>query len=221
MTSDPTTTGPATTGPTSTGPTSTGPTSTGPTNTGPTSTGPTTTGPHSVDAAVADDASTDPTGLGGTSRDGAEAARRPGWGRVLGVTVGTAFVVGFATALVARLLMRFVAQAVGSDTGFSVIGTLGIAIVFSVMMVPAAAGGALEARTRRAVVGLVGMLVTAVVLAWANASTALVALADHPLREGPELDLVALLLVGFGATVVAGALAARRLARRWTFGRGA
>ena len=149
-----------------------------------------------------------------------DGAPRPGWGRVVGAAAGTAVVVGVGTALVARVLMRLVADVVDAETGFSVVGTLGIAIVFSVLMVPAAAGGAIEARTRRAVVGLVGVLTTSVVLGWGTATTALVDLADHPLREGRELDLVALLLVGFGATVVVGAVTARRLARRWTLGRG-
>lgn len=145
---------------------------------------------------------------------------RRAWGKAVGAAGGAAVVVGLGTALVARVLMRLVADVVGAETGFSVVETLGIAIVFSVLMVPAAAGGAIEARTRRAVVGLVGVLTTSVVLGWGTATTALVDLADHPLREGRELDLVALLLVGFGATVVVGAVTARRLARRWTLGRG-
>ena len=144
---------------------------------------------------------------------------RRAWGKAVGAAGGAAVVVGLGTALVARVLMRLVADVVGAETGFSVVETLGIAIVFSVLMVPAAEGGAIEARTRRAVVGLVGVLTTSVVLGWGTATTVLVDLADHPLREGRETDLVALLLVGFGATVVVGAVTARRLARRWTLGR--
>lgn len=164
-------------------------------------------------------AATEPDpGVTRSEATGTERAR-PGWGRVVVAAGGAALVVGVGTALVARVLMRLVADVVDAETGFSVVGTLGIAIVFSVLMVPAA-GGAIEARTRRSVVGLAGVVTTSVVLGWGTATTALVDLADHPLREGRVTDLVALLLVGFGATVVAGAVAARRLARRWTLGRG-
>ncbi|HEX5996335.1 MAG TPA: hypothetical protein VFY84_14435 [Jiangellales bacterium] len=85
-------------------------------------------------------------------RRGSVVARR------IGVGLSAAVVAGMAAGLVARLMMRLAAVAVGEDGHFSLAGTAGILVAFVVVAVPGAVLASLVRRRGRSALLVAGAL---------------------------------------------------------------
>lgn len=140
-----------------------------------------------------------------------ERERWPGRpGRVVAAALGAAVVVGVGAGLVARLLMRAFSLLVGVESsGFSVAGTVGIAVVFAVLAVPAAATALAPPALRRA-----GRWVTVAVAGWASARTGISDAKTILLADEERLALLAAVPVAFAVLVVTLGWLTQWLARR-------
>ncbi|GHE44364.1 hypothetical protein GCM10017673_53210 [Streptosporangium violaceochromogenes] len=124
--------------------------------------------------------------------------------------LGAAVVVGVGAGLVARLLMRVFSLLVGVESsGFSAAGTAGIAAVFVVLAVPAAATAVASPALRRA-----GRWITVAVAGWTSARTGLSDAKTVLLADEERLPLLAAVPVAFAVLVVTLGWLTQWLARR-------
>lgn len=136
-----------------------------------------------------------------------------------------ALALGALTGLAARALMRAISGALGHTPEFSWPGTLGILLVFTVLLVPAAVTAAYARRAGAvaAVVRWSGTVVSAGLLLTAAAATAVADGADTltELSTG-RLVLAVGTLVVFALVILAGTVLTARAAGRWAdrFARG-
>jgi hypothetical protein len=135
-----------------------------------------------------------------------------GMGVRLLAAAGAAVVVGAVTGVVARVLMRVLAVALGEPPAFSLLATVFIVLVFIVGMGPAAVGGA----TGRWASRVVGATASVLLLGWSATVTA-VAEGVGGLDGRPTGSVVLALtsLAAFGAVIVAGAVVTMRAAARF------
>ncbi|MEV0594515.1 hypothetical protein [Nonomuraea cavernae] len=118
--------------------------------------------------------------------------------RVAAAAVGGALAAGIVIGMTARLLMSAITVAAAEESTFTVAGTAGIIMVFTVLAVPAAvtAGGP-------PVVRVAGRWVTAAVTGWAMATTGFADGAAVLLAPDSRMPLIVVIVVAFGTTVVA------------------
>ncbi|MEW9550047.1 hypothetical protein [Nonomuraea sp. NPDC050783] len=129
--------------------------------------------------------------------------------RLLVAAAGGAVVAGIVGGGAARLLMSLATVAAAEESTFTLGGTLGVLLVFTVLAVPAALTGAAPVAARAA-----GRWVTAAVTGFGVASTGLAEGAAIVLAPDSRMTLVTILVVGFGAVVVAHGRLAQYAARR-------
>ncbi|WP_220498741.1 hypothetical protein [Microbispora sp. H10949] len=131
-------------------------------------------------------------------------------GRVIWAPLAAAALSGLVIGAVARLLMRGITLAIGGLTGFSLVSTLAIIVVFVVLAVPAAVTA-----TARPVVRHAGRWVTTVVTGMMAAGTGLSDAKTILLADESRLTTIAVLIVAFAAAVVAHGLLAQHLTLRF------
>lgn len=120
-------------------------------------------------------------------------------GRVMGAALTVAVAVGLVTGIVARVLMRLVSLGIGEGVEeVTLMGTVGICLVFTVFALP----GALTA-TARPAIGHAGRWIGAAVLGWGTAQTGITDAQSLVLIDREQLPLIATLPVAFAALVVA------------------
>ncbi|MFG1945816.1 hypothetical protein [Nonomuraea sp. NPDC048826] len=129
--------------------------------------------------------------------------------RVLAAAVGGAVAAGVVVGGAARLLMSLIVIAAAEESTFTFVGTLGVVLVFSVLAVPAALTAAAPAMVR-----LAGRWVTACVTGFGVASTGFADGAAIILAPDSRMTYIAMLVVGFGAVVVAHGRFAQYVSRR-------
>ncbi len=129
--------------------------------------------------------------------------------RLAGAALGGAVVAGIVTGLAARLLMSAITIAAAEESRFSVAGTAGILLVFTVLAAPAAVTAAARPMVRRA-----GRWLTAAVTGWATASTGFADGAAALLPPESRMPYIVVLVVAFGAVVVAHGNVAQAVMRR-------
>ncbi|MEU8244762.1 hypothetical protein [Nonomuraea sp. NPDC048916] len=129
--------------------------------------------------------------------------------RLAAAALAGALGAGIVIGLTARLLMSAITLAAAEESTFTLGGTAGVLLVFTVLSVPAA----LTANAPP-VVRLAGRWVTAAVTGWAVASTGFADGAAVLLAPDGRMPLIAVVTVGFGATVVAHGQFAQFVARR-------
>ncbi|MEU4510591.1 hypothetical protein AB0G05_13925 [Nonomuraea wenchangensis] len=129
--------------------------------------------------------------------------------RVLAAAVGGAVVAGVVGGGAARLLMSLITIAAAEESTFTLVGTLGVLMVFAVLAVPAALTA-----TAPAVVRVGGRWVTALLTGFGVATTGFADGAAIILAPDSRMTLIAVLVVGFGAVVAAHGQIAQYASRR-------
>ncbi len=129
--------------------------------------------------------------------------------RVLAATVGGAVVAGVVGGGAARLLMSLITIAAAEESTFTLVGTLGVLMVFGVLAVPAALTA-----TAPTVVRVGGRWVTALLTGFGVATTGFSDGAAIILAPDSRMTLIAVLVVGFGAVVAAHGQIAQYASRR-------
>ncbi|MFI6988770.1 hypothetical protein [Nonomuraea wenchangensis] len=129
--------------------------------------------------------------------------------RVLAATVGGAVVAGVVGGGAARLLMSLITIAAAEESTFTLVGTLGVLMVFGVLAVPAALTA-----TAPTVVRVGGRWVTALLTGFGVATTGFSDGAAIILAPDSRMTLIAILVVGFGAVVAAHGQIAQYASRR-------
>ncbi|GAA4526897.1 MULTISPECIES: hypothetical protein [Nonomuraea] len=129
--------------------------------------------------------------------------------RLMAAAAGGAVVAGIVVGGAARLLMSLIAIAAAEQSQFSLMGTVGVFIAFTVLAVPAAVTGAAPR-----VVRVAGRWVTAAVTGFGVASTGFADGAAVILAPDGRMTYIAMVVVGFGAVVVAHGLFAQYVTRR-------
>ncbi|MGI5161018.1 hypothetical protein [Microbispora sp. CA-102843] len=130
-------------------------------------------------------------------------------GRAIWAPLVAAALSGLVIGVLARLLMRGIKLAIGGSAGLSLAGTLGILIVFVVLALPAA----VTATARPAIMNA-GRWATAALTGLAVARTGLGDAQTVVLADDGQLLPIAVLIVVFGAIVVAHGRLAQHLTRR-------
>ncbi|MBE3008867.1 hypothetical protein IL992_06655 [Microbispora sp. NEAU-D428] len=130
-------------------------------------------------------------------------------GRVIWAPVGAAVLSGLVIGVLARLLMRGIALAVGGSTGLSLVGTVAILVAFVVLALPAAVTA-----TARPAIMHAGRWATAALTGLMAARTGLGDAKTIVLADDGQLTPITVLIVAFAAIVVAHGQLAQRLTRR-------
>ncbi|QYC39007.1 hypothetical protein Nocox_06900 [Nonomuraea coxensis DSM 45129] len=129
--------------------------------------------------------------------------------RVLAAALGGAVAAGVVVGGAARLLMSLITIAAAEESTFTLGGSLGVVLVFTVLAAPAALTATAPAAVR---VG--GRWVTAALTGFGVATTGFSDGAAIILAPDSRMTLIAILVVGFGAVVVAEGMLAQYAARR-------
>ncbi|MEU6407386.1 hypothetical protein [Microbispora sp. NPDC046933] len=130
-------------------------------------------------------------------------------GRAIWAPVGAAVLSGLVIGVLARLLMRGIALAVGGSTGLSLAGTVAILVAFVVLALPAAVTA-----TARPAIMHAGRWATAALTGLLAVRTGLGDAKTIVLADDGQLTPIAVLIVVFGAIVVAHGRLAQHLTRR-------
>ncbi|MEV4459091.1 hypothetical protein [Microbispora sp. NPDC049633] len=130
-------------------------------------------------------------------------------GRAIWAPLVAAALSGLVIGALARLLMRGIKLAIEGPTDISPAGTAIIIVAFGVLALPAAVTA-----TARPVIMRAGRWVTALVTGQQVAATGLGDAKTILLADDSQLTTISVLLVGFGAIVVAHGLLAQYLTRR-------
>jgi hypothetical protein len=131
-------------------------------------------------------------------------------GRVILAPLVAATLSGLVIGGLARLLMRGIALAVDASTGLSLMGTVGILVVFVVLALPAAATA-----TARPAIMHAGRWVTAALTGLMVARTGLSDAKIIVLADDDQLTPITVLVVVFAAIVMAHGQLAQHLTRRF------
>lgn len=131
-------------------------------------------------------------------------------GRAIWAPVGAAMISGLVIGGLARLLMRGVALAVDASPGLSLVGTVGILVVFVVLALPAAVTA-----TARPAIMHAGRWVTAALTGLMAARTGVSDAKIIVLADDSQLTPITVLIVAFAAIVVAHGRLAQHLTRRF------
>ncbi|MGW5261198.1 hypothetical protein ACWEQG_09500 [Microbispora sp. NPDC004025] len=131
-------------------------------------------------------------------------------GRAIWAPLVAAALSGLVIGALARLLMRGIKLAIEGPTDISPAGTAIIIVAFGVLALPAAVTA-----TARPVIMRAGRWVTALVAGQQVAATGLGDAKTILLADDSQLTTISMLLVGFGAIVVAHGLLAQYLTRRF------
>lgn len=122
---------------------------------------------------------------------------------------GGALAAGVVIGMTARLLMSAITVAAAEESTFTAAGTAGVMMVFTVLAVPAAVTAVAPA-----VVRVAGRWVTAAVTGWGMATNGFADGAAVILAPDSRMSLIVVIVVAFGATVVAHGMFAQFVARR-------
>ncbi|MEN3535368.1 hypothetical protein AAH991_09690 [Microbispora sp. ZYX-F-249] len=131
-------------------------------------------------------------------------------GRAIWAPLAAAALSGLVVGALARLLMRGIKLAIGGPTDISPAGTAIIIVAFGVLALPAAVTA-----TARPMIMHAGRWVTALVVGLQTARTGLGDAKTILLADDSQLTTISVLIVGFGAIVVAHGLLAQSLTRRF------
>lgn len=129
--------------------------------------------------------------------------------RRIGTVLGAALIAGVVAGIASRILMGTLAVAMGDVINFSVPGTLAILVLYAVVAIPAAATARASAAARRA-----GRWVSTGLLAIASARNGITDAKTIVFASDDRLWLIAVIIAGMAATLVAYGMLAQYLARR-------